>query len=146
MSAAQAGDDPVQDDAVQDDAVQDDQVQDEQVRDERTPREERPGDSWIVALLFALGFGYDTVEAVANHQQLPLLYLGSGIEGSTPWWLLVAGIALPALLFLAALWIGRGMRLVPKAGVLLVALAVSAQLSLLAEQLARQIAVAALGG
>ena len=38
------------------------------------------------------------------------------------------------------------MRLVAKAGVLLVALGVSAQLSLLAEQLARQIAVTALGG
>ncbi len=119
---------------------------DEQVHQARPPREERPGDSWIVALLLALGFGYDTVEAVANLQQLPLLYLGSGIEGSTPWWLLIAGVALPAVLFFAALWIGRGMRLVPKAGVLLVALAVSAQLSLLAEQLARQIAVTALGG
>ncbi len=112
----------------------------------REPREERPGDALIVALLFALAFGYDTVEAVANLQQLPLLYLGSGIAEATPWWLLVAGIALPALLFAGALWVGRGMRLVPKAGMLLVALAVSAQLSLLAEQLARQIAVTALGG
>lgn len=112
----------------------------------RTPREERPGDSWIIALLFALAFAYDTVEAVANLQQLPLLYLGSGIEAATPWWLLVAGVALPAVLFVAALWIGRRMRLVPRAGILLVALAVSAQLSLLAEQLARQIAITALGG
>lgn len=112
----------------------------------RAPREERPGDSWIIALLFALAFGYDTVEAVANLQQLPLLYIGSDIADATPWWLLIAGVALPALLFVAALWVGRRMRLVPKAGVLLVALGVSAQLSLLAEQLARQIAVAALGG
>ena len=97
----------------------------------REPREERPGDAWIVALLFALAFGYDTVEAVANLQQLPLLYLGSDIVDATPWWLLIAGVAL---------------RLVAKAGVLLVALGVSAQLSLLAEQLARQIAVTALGG
>ena len=112
----------------------------------RAPREERPGDSWIVAVLFALAFGYDTVEAVANLQQLPLLYTGSDIAGATPWWLLIAGVALPALLFIAALWAGRRMRLVPKAGILLVALGVSAQLSLLAEQLARQIAVTALGG
>lgn len=112
----------------------------------REPREERPGDAWIIALLFALAFGYDTVEAVANLQQLPLLYLGSDIVAATPWWLLIAGVALPALLFAAALWVGRRMRLVPKAGVLLVALGVSAQLSLLAEQLARQIAVTALGG
>jgi len=112
----------------------------------REAREERPGDSWIIALLFALAFGYDVVEAVANLQQLPLLYLGNAIEGATPWWLLYAGIAVPVLLFAAALWIGRRMRLVPKAGVLLVALGVSAQLSLLAEQLARQIALTALGG
>lgn len=109
------------------------------------PREERPGDAWIVALLFALAFGYDTVEAVANLQQLPLLYASSGIEGATPWWLLVVGVALPAVLFAGALWIGRRMRLVAKAGTLLLALGVSAQLSLLAEQLARQIALAALG-
>jgi hypothetical protein len=112
----------------------------------RAPREERPGDAWIVALLFALAFGYDTVEAVTNLQQLPLLYVGAGIEASIPWWLLIVQVALPALLFAAALWIGRRMRLVAKAGVLLAALAVSAQLSLLAEQLARQIAVTALGG
>ena len=111
----------------------------------RQPREERPGDAWIVALLFALAFGYDTVEAVTNLQQLPLLYVGLGIEGSTPWWLLIAQVALPAVLFAAAIWIGRRMRLVAKAGVLLAGLAVSAQASLLAEQLARQVAVAALG-
>lgn len=113
--------------------------------DARAPREERPGDFWIIAVLFAFAFAYDTFEAVANLQQLPLLYLGIGDGGSTPWWLLYAGIALPAILFVAALWIGRRMRLVPRAGVLLIALGVSAQLSLLAEQLARQIAVAALG-
>ncbi|WP_405217727.1 hypothetical protein [Agrococcus sp. Ld7] len=112
----------------------------------REARAERPGDAWIIALLFALAFAYDTVEAVANLQQLPLLYLGSGIEASVPWWLLIAGVAMPASLFLAALWIGRRMRLVPRAGVLLVALGVSAQLALFAEQLARQIAVSALGG
>lgn len=112
----------------------------------RQPREERPSDIWIVALLFALAFGYDTVEAVTNLQQLPLLYVGADIAASTPWWLLIAQVALPALVFSAALWIGRRMRLVANAGVLLCALAVSAQLSLLAEQLARQIAVTALGG
>ena len=112
----------------------------------REPREERPGDAWIVALLFALAFGYDTVEAVANLQQLPLLYLGSDIVDATPAISSHHGVALPALLFAAALWAGRRMRLVAKAGVLLVALGVSAQLSLLAEQLARQIAVTALGG
>lgn len=111
----------------------------------RQPLEERPGDAWIVALLFALAFGYDTVEAVTNLQQLPLLYASAGIGASTPWWLLVASVALPALLFALALWVARRMRLVAKAGILLVALAVSAQASLLAEQLARQIAVAALG-
>lgn len=113
---------------------------------ERTPREERAGDFWIVALLLALCFGYDTVEAVTNLQQLPLLYTGADIAGAIPWWLLYAGVALPALLLVLALWLGRRMRLVARAGVLLLALAVSAQASLLAEQLARQIAVAALGG
>lgn len=112
----------------------------------REPREERPGDTWIVATLFALAFAYDTVEAITNLQQLPLLYAAAGIEGATPWLLLIAQVALPALLFAAALWTGRRMRLVAKAGVLLAALAVGAQLSLLAEQLARQVALTALGG
>lgn len=109
------------------------------------PREERPSDSWIVALLFALAFGYDTVEAITNAEQLPLLYIGADIEAAIPWWLLGAGVTLPAILFAVALLVGRRMRLVGKAGLLLVALGVSAQLSLLAEQLAREIAVAALG-
>lgn len=102
----------------------------------KAPREERPGDALIVAALFALAFGYDTVEAVLNLQQLPLLFVGADLEASIPWWLLIAQVALPVALFAGALWIGRRMRLVAKAGVLLVALAVSAQLSLLAEQLA----------
>ena len=109
-------------------------------------REERPGDAWIVALLFALAFGYDTVEAVANLQQLPLLYIGADIEGAIPWGLLWAQVLLPAILFAGALRLGRGRGIVAKSGILLVALAVSAQASLAAEQLARQIAVAALGG
>lgn len=107
---------------------------------------ERPADAWIVAFLFALAFVYDTVEAVTNLQQLPLLYVGADIAGAIPWWLLIAGVALPGLLFGAAVVLGRGRRIVAKAGILLVALAVSAQASLLAEQLARQIAIAALGG
>ena len=37
---------------------------------------------WFVALLLALGFGYDTVEAVTNLQQLPLLYIGSDIAAA----------------------------------------------------------------
>lgn len=107
---------------------------------------ERPADAWIVAFLFALAFVYDTVEAVTNLQQLPLLYIGADIAGAIPWWLLIAGVALPGLLFGAAVVLGRGRRIVAKAGILLVALAVSAQASLLAEQLARQVAIAALGG
>ncbi|WP_404311594.1 hypothetical protein LG314_09545 [Agrococcus terreus] len=107
---------------------------------------ERPADAWIVAFLFALAFVYDTVEAVTNLQQLPLLYIGADIAGAIPWWLLIAGVALPGLLFGVAVVLGRGRRIVAKAGILLVALAVSAQASLLAEQLARQVAIAALGG
>ena len=80
--------------------------------------------------------GKSSIQAVTNLQQLPLLFIGAGIEASIPWWLLVAQVAIPAALFAGALWIGRRMRLVAKAGVLLVALAVVAQLSLLAEQLA----------
>ncbi|WP_306232184.1 hypothetical protein [Agrococcus beijingensis] len=113
---------------------------------ERAPGEERGGDAWIVALLLALFFAYDTVEAATNLQQLPLLYTGADIAGAIPWWLLIAGVALPGLLFALSLWVGRRMRLVARAGIMLLALAVSAQASLLAEQLARQIAVAALGG
>ena len=92
------------------------------------------------------GVLYLPVEAVANLQQLPLLYIGADIEGAIPWGLLWAQVLLPAILFAGALRLGRGRGIVAKSGILLVALAVSAQASLAAEQLARQIAVAALGG
>lgn len=128
------------------DAPSPDAAADAAVADADDAPAERPADAWIVAFLFALAFVYDTVEAVTNLQQLPLLYIGADIAGAIPWWLLIAGVALPGLLFGAAVVLGRGRRIVAKAGILLVALAVSAQASLLAEQLARQIAIAALGG
>lgn len=108
-------------------------------------RVERTGDVAIIVLVFVVLFGYDVLEAVTNLQQLPQLYAAYGMAESTPWWLLVTGVALPPVLLAAALWISRGMRLVPRAGVLLLGLAVSAQLALLLEELARQVAEAALG-
>lgn len=148
MSAEEREEPAVERDAVEaDEAVERDGAADPRDPEEHAEgRGERPGDAWIVALLFAIAFVYDTVEAVTNLQQLPLLYIGADIEAAIPWWLLVGGVALPGLLLGAALVLGRGRRIVAKAGILLLALAVSAQTSLLAEQLARQIAVAALGG
>ena len=40
-----------------------------------------------------------------------------------PWWLLIIGVAAPVLLYLAALWIGRGRELFPRTLILAVGLA-----------------------
>lgn len=108
------------------------------------PATERRGDVAIIIAVFVVLFGYDVFEAIANLQQLPLVYIINGIEAATPYWLLWLGIATPPILFAAALWVSRGLRLVPRAGVLLVGFAMSAQAALLFEELQRQIAIAAL--
>lgn len=104
----------------------------------------RGGDVFVVSLLFATLFGYSLYMAWGNLQSLPVLYEMAGITESTPWAMLIIGMLLPPVLFAAAMAVGRGRRLVARAGILLATFALHAQATLLLEALARQAAAAAL--
>lgn len=82
---------------------------------------------WIV---FAALYAYPLFEGISNLVALPPYYDSLGIGGAVPWWLLAIGIAAPVLLFLAALWIGRGRELFPRALILAVGLAATNALAL----------------
>lgn len=89
----------------------------------------------LVRALIAVGFGllyaYDVWEAVSTLLQLPVFYEELGIPASfVPWWLLIASIAIPPLVFVLALVIGRRRTLGQFALILLVGLAVVAALAL----------------
>ena len=103
--------------------------------DEQQPEIPRRADVFIVSLLFAVLFGYSLYMAIGNFQGLPLQYEFFGIPEQTPWALLVIGMVLPPVLFATAMAIGRGRQLVARAGILLVAYAVNAQLTLLLQAL-----------
>lgn len=87
--------------------------------------------SVIVAVLFGLFFAYDLWEAISNLVALPGFYeyAGFGVE-NVPWWLLAIGVAIPVIVFVLALVVGRGMPLLMKAIVLLVGLTVVSALGL----------------
>lgn len=87
--------------------------------------------SMVVAGLFALLFAYDLWEAIGTAIALPASYELLGLDPATiPWWLLVIYILLPPVTFVLAILVGRRLTLGGRALVFLVALAVSAALSL----------------
>lgn len=104
----------------------------------------RRGDVAIVTLLFAVLFGFSLFMAWGNFQSLPELYATIGQSEATPWALLISGLCIPLVMFAGAVALGRGRQLVARAGILLVAFAINAQLTLLLEALARQVAASAL--
>lgn len=85
----------------------------------------------LVAVGFGLLYGYDVWEAVSTLIELPRFYDALGFTAAAvPWWLLIAGIALPPVAFVLALIVGRRRPLGQFALVLLLGLAVVAALSL----------------
>lgn len=84
-----------------------------------------------LAVVFGLFFAWDTWEAVSNLVALPGFYdyAGFGSE-NVPWWLLIIGVAIPVVVFAAALLLGRGRPLLVKAILLVVGLAVTSALGL----------------
>ena len=76
-----------------------------------------------VAAVFAVLFGLATLGPVSNLVALPQVYQVYGIGDAVPWALLVAGVVIPPLLYVAGLLLGRGRLLVHRAIVLVVALA-----------------------
>ena len=77
----------------------------------------------VVAAVFAVLFALATFGPVANLIALPQYYDYLGIGEATPWGLLVLGVVLPALLYLAALLLGRGRPPFARALILTTALA-----------------------
>lgn len=128
-------------DAVDDDDAADDAV--DAADGESEERVERRSDVVIVTLVFVVLFAYQLYAAVSNLVALPEVYEAAGIGDAVPWAVLVANVAAPAVVFAAASAVARGRRLAARAGILLLGFAVSAQLGLLLEELARQAAIAA---
>ncbi len=60
----------------------------------------------VIAIVFALLFGWFLYLALVNLLSVPPTYEAVGFGDRIPWALLVAGVALPALLYAAALWLG----------------------------------------
>lgn len=129
-------------DAAHDAAPDEDRDGDEVAGDVRV---ERRSDLVIVGLLFVVLFGFQLYVAIANLLSLPEVYAAVGQPDAVPWPVLIVGVVAPAVLFALAVAVARGRALAARAGILLLGLGVSAQLSLLLEELARQAAVAAFG-
>ena len=77
----------------------------------------------VVWVVFALLYAYPMFEGISNLIALPPYYAANGIGAAVPWWLLIIGVVAPVLLYLTALWIGRGRELFPRTLLLAVGLA-----------------------
>ncbi len=87
--------------------------------------------SLIVAGVFALFFAYDLWEAISTAVALPASYEASGFDPATiAWWIIVLYVLVPPATYVLALIVGRRLTVGGRALVFLVALAVSAALSL----------------
>ena len=77
----------------------------------------------VVVLLFAVLFALAEVTPVSNLVALPAFYEYYGIGDATPWALLVLGVAIPVVIYLGALLLGRGRPLFARSLIFIVALA-----------------------
>lgn len=101
----------------------------------RTGRTGRLGwPSLAVSILFGLLYAYDLFEAISNLVGVPAQlaeYDATADTGVTvPWAILIANTALPIVMFLVALWMGRRRGLGSQALLYVVGLAASAALNL----------------
>ena len=93
----------------------------------------------ILWLVFAILSAYPLFEGVSNLIALPPYYDSLGIGGAVPWYLLIIGVAAPVILYLAALLLGRGRELFPRALILAVGLAATNALALSVVQWAQAV-------
>ena len=88
----------------------------------------------ILAIVFGFFYAYEEWEAVGSLLQLPAYYAAAekaGFDlGPVPWGLLIAGIVVPAVGYAVALFLGRRQRVLARAIILFVGLAVVAALGL----------------
>lgn len=81
--------------------------------------------SLTIAAIFGLFYAYDVWEAVGNLIGVPKVYDALGLTAQTPWLLLVAALAIPIVVYGAALLVGLRRNVGERAMVLLTGLAVS---------------------
>ena len=87
--------------------------------------------SFFVAGVFALLTAYDLWEAIGTAVALPASYEATGLDPATiPWWIVVLYVLVPPVTFVLAIVVGRRQSVFGRALVFVVALAVSAALSL----------------
>ena len=79
----------------------------------------------IVPLVFAVLFGLALFGPVSSLVALPAVYEAYGIGAAVPWALLLLAVALPVVLYVAALLLGRGRVPFERAVIFTVALAAS---------------------
>jgi hypothetical protein len=88
----------------------------------------------LLVFLLTIGFlavsGWDTWEAVGNLLGLPGFYEALNISDSTPWVLLVAGVATPWVAVAGGLLWARGRGVLSRTLIYLIALAASSAVSL----------------
>jgi len=60
----------------------------------------------ILAVVFGLLFAWFLYQAIGNLVNVPAAYEQVGFGDRVPWAILIAGVALPVLLFAGAAWIG----------------------------------------
>lgn len=96
-----------------------------------SPRAKYGTPSFMVAGLFGLLYAYDLWEAISNFVELPVVYEYYGLDTSAiPWWVLVIGVAVPAVIFALAVIIGRGQNILGRILIFFLGLAIVAGLSL----------------
>lgn len=88
--------------------------------------------SWriVLAVVFALLFGWFEFTAVSNLVALPQLYRAQGYAELVPWATLVVGAVVPPVLFVAALLLGRARALSTRVLVFAAGLAATAATAL----------------
>lgn len=84
----------------------------------------------VVAILLGLFFAAGAWAAFGDLVGVPRALAAAGLASTTPWVTLVASVAAPIVLFVAAVLVGRGRSTFQRALILVVALAASSALGL----------------
>lgn len=107
--------------------------------DEKTPQVEpvetkppvaaKPALTWhsvAIAALFGFVFAYFVYQAIRNLIELPKSYAAIGLDESVPWLLLVIGLLIPVGIYVVAFIVGLRRRVLDKAIIFILGLAVAA--------------------
>jgi hypothetical protein len=77
----------------------------------------------LLPIVFGILHLWALFQGVSNLIALPGFYAQSGLAAYTPWWLLVLGVLVPVITFVAALVVGRRRMLSHRVALLVVSLA-----------------------